>query len=156
DSLTAPRRNELAMAYNWTRQYDRAIAAAKKALELDSDFPLAYAELATAYVQKRMYEEAIDELRKALDRGQRHPTVRGMLGYAYAAAGKRQEAHKVLEELHGLSRGRFGFALSIARIHAAFGEKDQAFLWLQKACKERDPHVIWLKVDPTMDSLRTD
>ena len=96
------------------------------------------------------------ELEKALKAGQRHPGVRGMLGYAYAVANKRNESQKVLAELEGLSQGRFGFALPIARVHAALGEKDQAFEWLGKACDERDPHVIWLKVDPTMDKLRSD
>jgi hypothetical protein len=41
-------------------------------------------------------------------------------------------------------------------VHAALGEKDQAFEWLRKACDERDPHVIWLKVDPTLENLRSD
>jgi hypothetical protein len=29
-------------------------------------------------------------------------------------------------------------------------------MWLQKACDEREGQVIWLKVDPTLDNLRTD
>ena len=95
-------------------------------------------------------------MEKALKAGQRHPGVRGMLGYAYAVANKRNESQKVLAELKGLSQGRFGFAFPIARIHAALGEKDQAFEWLRKACEERDTQVIWLKVDPTLDSLRSD
>jgi Tfp pilus assembly protein PilF len=155
-SLPAPRRNELAMAYNWTRQYDQAIVEAKKALEMDPNFPLAYAELGTAYVQKGRNEEAIAELRKALDRGQRHPRIRGLLGYAYAMSGKTKEARSLLEELKGQPEHRFGCALGIARIHAALGEKDQAFEWLRKACDERDSGVIWLKVDPTLDNLRAD
>ena len=156
DPLAAYGRNELAMCYNWMRRYDQAIAAAQKAMELNPDFPLAYAELGTAYVQKGMPEQAIAELQKTPKIGERHARVRGMLGYAYAAANKRNEAQKVLEELKGLSQGRFGFALPIARVHAALGEKVQAFEWLRKACDERDPHVIWIKVDPTLDSLRSD
>ena len=156
DPRAAPRVNELAMCHNWMEQYDRAITEAKKAIDLDPNFPLAYAQLGTALVQKGMHEEAIAEMQKALDRGQQHPGVRGMLGYAYARAGKKAEAQKVLEELKGLSKGRFGFAFPIARIHAALGEKDQAFEWLQKACDERDSQVIWLKVDPSLENLRLD
>jgi tetratricopeptide (TPR) repeat protein len=51
DPLAAFRRNELAMCYNWMRRYDQAIVEAQKALELDGNFPLAYAEVGTAYVQ---------------------------------------------------------------------------------------------------------
>jgi serine/threonine-protein kinase len=46
--LAAQRRSELAMCYNWMRQYDQAVVEARKALELDPNFPVAYAELGTA------------------------------------------------------------------------------------------------------------
>ncbi len=156
DPLSARTRNEIAMCCNWTRQYDKAISAAEKALELNSDFSGAYANIGVAYVGKGMPQEAITVLQKANKLGQTHRSVQGALGYAYAMANKRTDSEKILEELKALSQGRFGFALSIARIHAALGEKDQTFEWLQKACDERDPQVIWLKVDPTLDSLRAD
>jgi hypothetical protein len=44
----------------------------------------------------------------------------------------------------------------IATIYAALGDKDQAFVWLQKAYDERDDRLILLKVDPFWDSLRSD
>src|SRR5262249_19332406 len=136
--LAAPHTNEVAMAYNWLRQYDQAIAEAQKALELDPDFQLAYDELGRAYVQRGMVEEAIAALRSALNRGHGHPRVRGMLGYAYATAGRRAETQQLLGELKEPSKFRFGCAFAIARIYAALSEKDQAFDWLQKACDERD------------------
>ena len=156
DPLAARNRNELAQCYNWMRQYERAIAEAQKTLELDPDFPLAYAELGTAYVLTGKYEEAIARMQKGLDRGQKHPRVLGMLAYAYATAGENVAARKVLIELKQHAQVRYGFALSIARTYAALGEKDQAFEWLRKSCDERDPQVIWFKVDPTLDSLRSD
>jgi serine/threonine-protein kinase len=146
---SAQRRSELAMCYNWLGQYDQAIVEARKALELDPNFPVAYAELGTALVQQGKYEEAIAEMQKALDRGQNHPLVIGIRGCSYAKAGNKAEAHKVLEDLKGRSKGAF----AIARIHAALGEKDQAFEWLRKSCAERDSRVIWIKVDPTLESL---
>jgi serine/threonine protein kinase/tetratricopeptide (TPR) repeat protein len=156
DPLAAPRRNELAMAYNWTRQYGQAIAEAKRALELDLNFPLAFAELAVAYAGNGMNNEAHAMLQKAVESGQKHPRVQGMLGYVFAILGKKAQAQMVLEELKAHSKGRFGFSLPIARIHAALGEKDQAFEWLRKSCDERDPFAIWIKVDPTLDNLRAD
>jgi eukaryotic-like serine/threonine-protein kinase len=156
DPLRAAHRNELAMAYNWLRQYDRAIAEAQKAFDLDPTFPLAYAELGIAYAQQGRTDEAIARLGRAIDLGQKHPSVRGTLGYAYAVAGMRAEASKMVDELAAVAPGRFGFALPIARILSALGEADQAFEWLKKACDERSPFVIWLKVDPTFDGLRPD
>src|SRR5713226_7673786 len=143
------------MCHNWMRQHDQAIAEAQKALALDPNFPLAYAELGLAYVEKGMPKEAIAKLHKAPKGGQEQPRVRGILGYAYVAAEQKAEARKMLEELKGLSK-RYGYSYALARIHAALGEKDQAFEWLRNACDERDILVIWLKVDPTLDSLRSD
>ena len=144
------------MAYNWLRQGDQAISQAERAIDLDPGFPLAYAELGIALVQKGMHDLAIDRLTKALSQGQRYPRIRGMLGYAYATSGRTIQAQKELTVLKALAEGRFGFALSIARIHAALNEKDEAFAWLRKSCDERDPQVIWLKVDLTFDNLRSD
>jgi TolB-like protein/Tfp pilus assembly protein PilF len=153
---SAQRRSELAMCYNWMGQYDQAVVEARKALELDPKFPVAYAELGTALVQQGKSEEAIAEMQKAFDRGQKHPLLDGIRGYAYAMAGKNAEAHRVLDDLKGPSKGRFGIAFSITRIHAALGEKDEAFEWLRKSCDERESWVIWIKVDPTLQSLRSD
>jgi TolB-like protein/Tfp pilus assembly protein PilF len=156
DPAAAARRNELAMCYNWMGRYDEAIDEAQKALELDAKFPLAYTQLGLAHIQQGRPDQAIVKLQTAIDAGQRHPGVVGALGCAYAAAGQRDEARKTLAQVEGLSQGRFGFAMPIARIHAALGNNYQAFEWLNKACEEHDPGVIWLKVDRTLDNLRAD
>jgi tetratricopeptide (TPR) repeat protein len=156
DPLAAPRRNELAMCYNWMRDYDQAIAEAKTALQLDPNFPTAHGELALALTLKGLAEEAIAELQKAPRLLREHPRTQGLLGYAQAMAGHTTESRIILEKLKDLAPARYGCAFAIARIHAALGERHQAFEWLQKACEERYVGVIWLKVDPTWDNLRSD
>jgi serine/threonine-protein kinase len=155
DPLAAPRSNEVAMCYNWMGRYDDAIEEARKALELDSNFPLAYAQLAQALIQKGMYKDAIAELAKAPQRSN-SPPILSLIGSAHALAGQTTEAQKVLEELKDPARVRYGSAVAIARVHAALSEKDDAFEWLDKALAERHVNVIWLKVDPTWDNLRSD
>ena len=46
--------------------------------------------------------------------------------------------------------------LSIAVIYVGLGDKDHAFDWLDKAYAERSSWMSWLKVDPRLDSLRSD
>src|SRR5262249_17976951 len=146
----------LARCYNWLRRHKEAIDEASRALQLDPNHPLAHMQLAEAYVHKGRPEKAIDHLQRAIDRGQQSPQVRGMLGYALAAAGQKVEAQKVLDELKALASDHFGLAYLIACIYAALGDKDQAFKWLGKACDAREFRVIWIKIDPMMDKLRTD
>lgn len=156
DPLAAPRRAELAQCYVWMRKYDPAIAEAQKALQLDSNFFMAYGHLGIAYALSERHQEAITELQKAPNVFKGNPRVLGPLGFAYAVGGQRPQAQGVLDALKDPAKMRYGCAFAVARIHAALGEKDQAFEWLRKACEERDPFVIWLKVDPTLDNLRSD
>jgi hypothetical protein len=43
-----------------------------------------------------------------------------------------------------------------ARFLAALGENDKAFAELNKAYTNREYFLVWLKVDPRLDSLRAD
>src|SRR5439155_16948111 len=45
DPQSARTSHVLAMCYNWLKQYDRAAAEARRMLDLDPNFPLAYVEL---------------------------------------------------------------------------------------------------------------
>lgn len=44
----------------------------------------------------------------------------------------------------------------IALIYAGLGEKDQAFVWLEKAFRENADSIIFLNVEPGYDALRSD
>lgn len=70
--------------------------------------------------------------------------------------GQRDEARRVLSELHSVSARRFVPPYHIASIHAALGEIDQAFDWLLRACDVQSEALIWLAVDPMFDVLRAD
>lgn len=74
------------------------------------------------------------------------------LGHAYALSGRSEEARKVVEDL----KERLNREYLIAWVYAGLGEKDQAFKWLEKAYEERDSSMVYLKVDPKLDSLRSD
>ncbi len=44
----------------------------------------------------------------------------------------------------------------MVQLYAALGDKQEAFKWLQKAYEARDGQLGFLKVNPFMDSLRSD
>jgi tetratricopeptide (TPR) repeat protein len=78
------------------------------------------------------------------------------IGYVYAAAGKKDEAIKILDEMKRSSSERYDLGSYIASIYAALGNKEQAFAWLEKALDDRDNAVVDLKADPRFDALRSD
>jgi len=106
-------------------------------------------------VQQGRSEEALMEMPKA-----RAliviPRQLARIGYVYAAAGKRDEAIKILKEVEGQTSERYDLGAYIAAIYAALGNKDQAFAWLEKACDQRERGVYDLKVSPRWDTLRSD
>ena len=57
----------LAYHYVENKQYDEAIVAAKRAIELKSDNAVAYNNLGTAYGMKKQYDEAFKALKKAIE-----------------------------------------------------------------------------------------
>jgi hypothetical protein len=44
----------------------------------------------------------------------------------------------------------------VARVYVGLGDKDQALSWLERAYDERSDHLVFVKVDPAWDSLRSE
>jgi serine/threonine protein kinase/tetratricopeptide (TPR) repeat protein len=138
------------------RQYDRAIEEARKALALDPGFAVGHIGLARNMVQQGKYEEAIAEYKQAINLMGRTSQLLGELGRAYALSGKRSEALKLLEELKDLSARQYISPLDFAFIYMGLGDREQAFVYLEKAYQERSTWLMWIKVDPRFDPLRSD
>jgi len=103
-----------------------------------------------------MHPEAIAALRAALDSVGRNPQIEGELGHALAVAGERAEALAMLKDLGHLSATRYVSPYSVALGHAGLGDRDQALAWLDKAYAERSDYMAYLRLEPMLDSLRSD
>jgi len=147
---------DVAQMYYWARQYDRSTQEFQKALEMDPNFAVAHWGLGRAYVEKHMFREATAEIQKAIALSSGSTVPLASLGHAYAVAGERAAARDTLNKLMDLSKRINVSSYDIALIHAALGEKDQAFEWLEKAYEQRVSSLIFLKVDPRVDPLRSD
>jgi DNA-binding winged helix-turn-helix (wHTH) protein/TolB-like protein/Tfp pilus assembly protein PilF len=134
------------------RQYDEAILAAQKTLELEPNFAVSHMIIGLSYVQKKMYEEGISELQKA----SANPDSRALLGYAYAVAGKKTEARKVITALEQSATEKYVSPFPIAVAYTGLGEKDRAFAALEKAYEERSWGMGMLRVNPVFDPIRSD
>ncbi len=136
--------------------YDQAIAQLRKTLDLDPNSWPTYEMLGHAYAQQSRFPEAIAALQKAREIEDQISVPLAALGHAYAVSGRRAEARQALDELLARSMRRQVPAYTIAAIYAGLGDKDQAFAWLEKAYADRSWYLTSLKVDPKLDSLRSD
>jgi TolB-like protein len=141
--------------FYYGREYDRAIEQFRKTLEMDPNFSMAHFRLALAYEQKGLYEEAIAELETSKTLSDDRDVI-AALGHVYALMGRREEAERALAELQDRASQTYVSSYHRAAIHTALGEKDHALEWLERACDERSYWLIYLGVDPLLDSLRDD
>jgi tetratricopeptide (TPR) repeat protein len=155
DPLSTHYRADVGPILYHARRYDQAIEEYRKGLDKDPNSINAHLGLGEVYVTQGRYEEALAEMLKArpLVKG---PRQLGRIGAVYAAAGKRNEAFKILDEVKGLTGTRYDLGAHIAAIYAALGAKDQAFAWLDNAYEAHTFVLIELKVNPMFDTLRSD
>jgi Tfp pilus assembly protein PilF len=137
-------------------RYEQAAQAAKRALELDPNFPLAHYALAEAYAGQQMDAQAIAEYQKMLAMDNGRTWARTGIARAYARMGQRADAERLLDETLQGCRNRSDCALEVAFIFTSLGEKDQAFAWLDKAVQNRDGGLILLNSSPPLVPLHTD
>jgi TolB-like protein/DNA-binding winged helix-turn-helix (wHTH) protein/Tfp pilus assembly protein PilF len=138
------------------RRYDEAIEQLRAVIAMDPNHYHAHWVLGHTYVAKGQFEEAIVAAQKAVDLSQRAPGALGMLGLAYGLGGHEAEARKVLNELLKLNEGRYVTPAALVNVYIGLGDKEQAFVWLEKAYEERSNFLAFLKVFPIVDPLRSD
>jgi TolB-like protein/tetratricopeptide (TPR) repeat protein len=156
DPLSLAKITGVGEVLHMARRDDEAIAAFRKTLEMDPNFGFGYWELGRAYTEKGMYAEAIAAFQKAIPLSGDSPDESASLGCAYAQSGRKAEARKIIDDLKEQAKKRYIAPSVIAAIYADLGEKDQGFIWLDKAYEEHDFILVLLKVEPMFDKLRTD
>jgi tetratricopeptide (TPR) repeat protein len=158
DPLTALMPTNLAYVSYLARRYDQALAHLRQALELGPGATVVHYGLGLVYEQQSKFDEAIAEFSKAVQATPKDAShrERAFLGHAYAVAGRKDEARRVLAELRQLASRRHVDPYNFAVVHAGLRETDSAFGWLEKAYQARSEDLLMLKVDPRLDSLRSD
>lgn len=139
-----------------SRRYDDAIHELRSVLAVRPDAANANWFLGFALIGNGQAEEAIPVLEKTVFLSNRSPGVMGVLIRAYAHAGRRADALRLLEELK--TRQKKGYIPSAAFVNAYLGldDKEQAFVWLERAYQEQSNILQFAKVHPFFDPLRGD
>lgn len=156
DPLSIPIYEDLARAFYHARQYDQAILAALKTLELDPNYYRINGWLNFAYEQKGFYDQAIETQLKAMSLVGVKPEELEASRATYKATGWKGYWQRDLELTKQRAKEIYVLPYNLARICARIGDDDQAFAWLERAYKEHSDHLVLLKVDPILNPLRSD
>jgi TolB-like protein/Flp pilus assembly protein TadD len=155
DPLSPQVYGSIGLTFFLAGDYEQALVEMQKTLEMGRN------HVPTLYLLGRIYEQtghsdrAIEFLERAVALDDA-PTFVSALGHAYATAGNQQAARKVLTDLKAQSKQRYVSAYTLAIIHLALGEKDQAFSCLEQAYHDRAEMITCLKMDPMFNDIRAD
>ena len=87
------------------RENDEAIAAFKKAIDLDAEYADAYLGLAQTYDQKGLTDEAITTIARAIELNPKEPLYHTSLSVFYRKKGMIPEAEAEMAQAMALQRG---------------------------------------------------
>jgi TolB-like protein/Tfp pilus assembly protein PilF/class 3 adenylate cyclase len=156
DQLDIGMNLHLGWHYFYARKYDVAIDQFRKTLQLEPNYGLTHWYLGMALQAKANHREALMELETGKNLLRETVGVHAELAHAYATSGNRHRTQKLIDDLLELSKRRYVSSYYFALIYTGLGEKDRAFEWLERAYEERSDLLVYLSVEPRLDSLRAD
>ncbi|UCD57796.1 MAG: hypothetical protein JSV16_01415, partial [Candidatus Hydrogenedentota bacterium] len=157
DPLSPIINREVGNIFLFARQYDKAIVASQKSLEMFPNLPYTHIIIGNSYMAQSMYEKALGEYQKEKALlATWNPFIERFFGEAYARTGRRAEAQKILDEMLERSKQVYVPPTLFAIVYFALGENDQGFTWLDKAYEDRDIWLLFFKVGPWYDTVRSD
>ena len=155
-SLIINANSGLYLYYSGPEHYEEARKEVAKALEVDQTFGVAHLYLGYIYLQQPARRaDAINELQRAVAL-LGDAEARAALGYAYATAGKQAEARKILNWLQTPRADGYVSSYFTALIYTGLGDREHALAALYQAYKDRQPGMIFMRLDPRFAPLRSD
>jgi TolB-like protein/tetratricopeptide (TPR) repeat protein len=144
----------------WTlsnaRRPQEAIAAYRRALALDASYVQARMRLGAELANVGQFGDAIDEHRRVVEMTHRSPAALASLAQTYAKAGKMRESQTVLAELLDLSKRSYVSPVNLYLTFFLLGDRERGFALLDQAFRERSNGLVYLMVEPSLESVRRD
>jgi TolB-like protein/Flp pilus assembly protein TadD len=137
------------------REFDRSIVQLQDTLEMDPSYEWAHLILGQAYEEKSEFDLAIAELQQAVELSHSSPLMISALAHAYALSGNHLEAMKLLAQLNAQSKKKYVSPFYVATVYLGLGKDELAMDWLEKAYADRSNGLVFLKVEPELDPLRS-
>ena len=151
DPLSSYINNRAGDAYQYARQFDRAIEEYQMSLKINPNYFLSHFELGRIYYYgKGMVKESLAEYKKAVDLSDGNTFSIACLITRYYQTGKKDEAEELFENLKKRAETEYVPSTSFYLIYRVRGEEEMALKWLKKACDEHDTFLPYFRADPIL------
>jgi serine/threonine protein kinase len=140
--------------YDFTRQFDKAIALCLKTLRQYPHDPQVHIFLSLYYLQNGQLKEGIAEYQKSIESGL--PPDSGYLALAFALAGEKSKAQDVLKLILKSEKSTDANLIYFPMSYAIIGMTDQAFIWLDKCYTGRNAALALFLRGSYFDNIRGD
>jgi Flp pilus assembly protein TadD len=138
-------------------RYDEALDELRQAGDMRPNSSAVDVWIVRAHLMKGSAQEAVDtDLRIHAYRDRFDTESLDALRAAYSTGSLRGYWTKLKELATPEFRSQPAAVYRLAEINAYLGDRDEAFRWLEKAYNYRTMWMPWVKVDPSLDSLRSD
>jgi TolB-like protein/DNA-binding winged helix-turn-helix (wHTH) protein/Flp pilus assembly protein TadD len=139
------------------RDYRGLLEAGRRGVASDPNEWLEHYFLGVGYEGVGRPTDAIREYQTAIALSGGDQDATAALAHAYARTGRKSEARRIAAELEERAKSSYVSPYMIATVYAGLGDKDRAFLYLDRADRERCWDIAWaLKADLRFDPLRSD
>jgi serine/threonine protein kinase/Tfp pilus assembly protein PilF len=138
------------------RQFERAVAEYRKAMEIESAFLPALLQLADACIHLAMLDDAAAAVENALRIAPENTEAKAIRTRILAGRGQTEKARRIQRELIDLASTHWISPLDLASTAVALGQHDQAFAWLDQALEERPLPMGFIAAEAQWDVIRSD
>jgi serine/threonine protein kinase/tetratricopeptide (TPR) repeat protein len=142
-------------AFYMARRYDEALEQLRRTVELDPNYPVTYWILGLLLRKMGRYQLAIAEGEQGVKLSGGSPLMNAALAQTFATAGRKEKAIQILDHLTNLTKQKYVAPYFFAGIHIGLGEDERAIEYLEKSYEEHSHWLIYLHLDPSMDSMRS-
>jgi serine/threonine protein kinase/Tfp pilus assembly protein PilF len=159
DPVSAAVATGLGRIYFWSGHYREAIEQFQDVLSMHPQFMEAHLSLASAMAATGNLDAATRQISYVLSQSDTlDSSALANLGYMYTKTNERQLARAMLVRLENLrsQKKRYVSPCYPAIVHAALGERDQAFRLLNEGLIERTFEMVYLNINPEYATLRAD
>ena len=139
----------------YAREFDNAIQQYQRTLSIDPNSAFTMWTMGQVYESKGDFSQALVWYTKA-HQLQDDPLLLAQIGGIYARTGKKREARDILAQLNLRSKRQHIPPDAFGILYFHLGEKDKAFVFLERGVDEHAEDMIAYKVAPWIDPLRTD